>query len=62
MGVVVEGSHHDKGLEDYRYKAMKAAKDLCYGEIVVNKLAEAKTEGAIERIMIAARERKWRDD
>lgn len=44
--------------EDYNYKrhAIRAAKDLCYGEATIEKLKKAKTESEIERIMRTARE------
>lgn len=42
----------------YRGEAIKAAKDLGYGEQVVRKIREAKSEAEIERIMFSARNEK----
>ena len=42
-------------LQGYKCDAIQAAKDLCYGEKVIERLREAKTEGEIARIMITAR-------
>ena len=42
-------------VSQYKRQAIKAAKDLKYGDEVVEKLKKAKTEGEIDRIMKAAR-------
>lgn len=42
----------------YKKKAIQAAKDLHYSRNVINKLVMAKSDGEVERIMIAAREGK----
>lgn len=39
----------------YKRQAIKAAKDLLYGNKVIKKIKKAKTEGEIDRIMRAAR-------
>lgn len=39
----------------YKKQAIKAAKELRYGETIINRLKEADTDGEIERIMIGAR-------
>lgn len=39
----------------YRKFALKAAKDLCYGEEVIDLIKNAKNNEEIERIMISAR-------
>lgn len=43
----------------YKRQAIQAAKDLGYGQDVVSKLIHAMSDGEVERIMIAARERKF---
>lgn len=59
------------GLEftQHRCKMMKAAKDLCYSEAVIERIKEAETEAEISQIMRNARikqeyeelETKWID-
>lgn len=61
MGYPDVEAWYGKDLGDYRRKAYKAAKDLYYGQETLDAIEKAKTEGAIERIMIAARERRFRD-
>lgn len=39
-----------------RYDAIRIAKQLCYGENVINKIKLAKTESEITRILHDARE------
>ena len=39
----------------YKIQAIKAAKDLLYGDKVIEKIKKAKTEGESDRIMRAAR-------
>ncbi len=39
----------------YKKQAIKAAKDLRYGDEIIKKLKAASTDGEIERIMIGAR-------
>ena len=43
--------------EEYNYKrrAIKAAKELCYKPEVINLLREAQNEKEVERIMVTAR-------
>lgn len=43
----------------YKHQAIKAAKDLGYGQNVISKLVKAESDGQVERIMIAAREGKF---
>lgn len=45
--------------ETYRHQAITAAKDLCYGKEVLDRLKAAKTIGEIDRIMRAARKKKF---
>lgn len=55
----MERSHKKSYIAEFkRLKKMtiKAAKDLCYGQEVIDKLENAKTEGELYRIMRAARE------
>lgn len=47
--------HYSPVLDLYKSNAIQAAKDLCYGEAVINLLKNAKTEGEISRIMTNAR-------
>ena len=42
-------------LELYRKQAITAAKELLYGNVVVNNIKNAGSVGEIERILIAAR-------
>lgn len=42
----------------YKHQAIRAAKELGYSQSVVNKLVNSKSDGEVERIMIAAREGK----
>jgi hypothetical protein len=44
------------GEVSYQYTAMDAAKQLGYGDEVVNKIRAAKSDAEIERIMVTARE------
>ena len=39
----------------YRADALKAAKELGYGDEVIRRIKNAKTDGEIERIMVTAR-------
>lgn len=48
-------SHHKS---DYKKEALKAAKELCYGDEIKKKIKEAKTDEEIERIMASARKNK----
>ena len=43
----------------YKSEAIKAAKDLGYGTEILEKLENAKTDGEIQRLMIAARHKKF---
>ena len=45
-------------LELYKISASKAARELCYGEGVVEKIQKAETEDEIERIMRMARKER----
>ena len=45
--------------ENYKQHAMKAAKELGYGESVVRQIKAAETDAEIERIMIKARKEKF---
>ncbi len=46
---------YEQEKECYRARAINAAKDLCYGELVINLIKEAKTNNEIEHIMVNAR-------
>ena len=43
----------------FNMPAIRAAKDLCYGENVVDKLKKAISDNEITRIMFTARNAKW---
>lgn len=45
----------DNVVSQYKRQAIKAAKNLLYGDKVIEKIKNAKTEGEIDRIMKAAR-------
>ena len=53
----MSGFHRDNE-ENYGNQAMIAAKDLCYGKEVVEKIKAAKNDAEIERIMNTARHAK----
>ena len=55
--VIMSGFHRDDE-ENYRKQAMIAAKDLCYGNEVIEKIKAAKNDAEIERIMNMARHTK----
>lgn len=48
--------------EAYKVQAIKAARDLQYGDEVVAKIKNAKTDGEIARIMITARKERFGDE
>lgn len=50
----MSGFHRDNE-ENYKKQAMIAAKDLRYGNEVIEKIKAAKSDAEIERIMNAAR-------
>ena len=41
--------------KSYKADALKAAKELGYGDDVIRRLRNAKTDGEVERIMVTAR-------
>ncbi len=43
----------------YKRWAIRAAKELCYGEKVVDKLKKATSDNEITRIMYSARNAEW---
>ena len=53
----MSGFHRDDE-ENYRKQAMIAAKDLCYGNEVIEKIKAAKNDAEIERIMNMARHKQ----
>ena len=53
----MRGFHRDDE-ENYRKQAMIAAKDLCYGNEVIEKIKAAKNDAEIERIMNTSRHEK----
>ena len=55
--VIMSGFHRDDE-ENYRKQAMIAAKDLCYGNEVIEKIKAAKNDAEIERIMNTSRHEK----
>lgn len=54
-------THKINGLRKYKKEAIKAAKELYYGEDVIEKIKEAKTENQIRNIMEEARKSFWED-
>ena len=42
----------------YKKESLEAARDLCYGREIINKIREAKSDNEISRIMKSARERR----
>ncbi len=44
----------------YQYRAMKIAKQLCYGEEVIEKIRNAKDEHEVTRILYDARNKEVR--
>ena len=40
---------------EYKRKALKAARELCYGDEVIKRIKNAKTDVEISRIMTSAR-------
>ena len=46
----------------YRKNAIRAAKDLKYGEDVVKRIEQAKTDSEIQRIMTSARRKSIEED
>ena len=53
----MSGFHRDDE-ENYRKQAMIAAKELCYGNEVIEKIKAAKNDAEIERIMNTSRHEK----
>lgn len=54
----MEGRQENKS---YRNDAIRAALDFNYGDDVIKKIKDAKSDNEIERIMRNARKRKWGD-
>lgn len=52
------GGFHRDNEDNYRKQAMIAAKELCYGNEVIEKIKAAKNDAEIERIMNMARHAK----
>ena len=50
-----QSDYENGSLSAYRRGALKAAKELCYGEKVINQIKNAKTSGEIRVIMATAR-------
>lgn len=48
----------DYDFKEYKKDAVKAAKDLKYGNSAVKKIKEAKNEAEIQRIMITERHKQ----
>lgn len=48
--------------ESYKSTAIKAAKDLGYGLLIVKQIEMAKTDAEIERIMVTARHEHFGND
>ena len=48
----------DEEFDFYKKAAIKAAKDLGYGNVAVGKIKNAKTEAEIQRIMITERHKQ----
>lgn len=53
-----ESQHKSADVAYYKSKAIKAAKDLLYGEEVINRIENAKCDEEITRIMKTERERR----
>ena len=53
----MSGFHRDDE-ENYRKQAIIAAKDLCYGNKIIEKIKAAKNDAEIERIMNTSRHAK----
>ena len=51
------GTVHEKKEKLYRDMAIKAAKELCYGDDVIAKIKKAKNDNEIARIMATSRKR-----
>lgn len=47
-------------LDAVKYEAKKAAKDLCYGKEVIQDIEWAESESEVNRIMINARNRRYK--
>lgn len=50
-----KSNYETDDLRQYRKEALKAARDLCYGEEVQRRIKNAKTSAEISRIMKSAR-------
>ncbi len=50
----------DSDTKVFKKQAIKAAKNLCYGEEVINKLEAATTIAEMDRIMKTARKEKFK--
>ena len=50
-----QSDYTNESLSAYRRGALKAAKELCYGEKVINQIKNAKTSGEIRMIVTTAR-------
>lgn len=59
--VYIVGDGRYQGFESIKTQAIRAAKDLCYKKKYIDRLANAKTEGEVQRIMITARKEKFGD-
>lgn len=55
---MIETVYRKRSFKEIKSSIIKAAKELCYGEEVIEKLKKAKTEGELCRIMTTARKRK----
>lgn len=51
----------DEEFKTYKKDAVKAAKELRYGDNVVNRIKAAKTEAEIQRIMVTERHKRFDD-
>ena len=57
----VDYSSKEFELKAYRREAKRAARDLCYGDLVIEKIQNAKTSYEISRILQMARKEQEYD-
>lgn len=55
----IAAQNNNETFKAYKNEAIKAAIDLGYDVDVIEKLNKAKTDGEIQRLMIAARHKKF---
>ena len=55
----IAAQNNNETFKQFKNNAVRAAKDLGYDQESIKKLESAKTDGEIQRIMIAARHKKF---